>query len=102
MSAYLRVLAHKSQLHSDFIKITHVGKVVIKDNVVLRGDLASIQINKYSYISSNTVLRPSYGIINDSFRYIPMTIGPYTFIGSGSVIEAASIGQSDDWLYRCI
>lgn len=71
---------------------TTAGRVVIKDNVIVRGDFAPIQINKYTMISANTVIRPSYDIINKKFQYIPMTIGQHTFIGKNCIIEASSIG----------
>uniref|UniRef100_A0A7S0STE1 Dynactin subunit 5 n=1 Tax=Chromulina nebulosa TaxID=96789 RepID=A0A7S0STE1_9STRA len=68
------------------------GKVIIKENVILRGDLMNIQINKYTMICQNTIIRPSYGIINDTFRFIPLIIGSNCYIGENSVIEAATIG----------
>ena len=68
------------------------GKVIIKDDVVIRGDLSAVQINKYSVISNGTVIRPSYGVISGSFRFIPLTIGSHCIIGKDCIIQAAVIG----------
>jgi dynactin 5 len=68
------------------------GKVIIKDNVIIRGDLSTIQINKHTIICENTVIHPSYTIQNDSLRFIPITIGANTYIGKDCIVEAASIG----------
>lgn len=68
------------------------GRVIVKENVILRGDLASIQINKYVIISENCILRPSYGTFGDTFRFIPLTIGAHSLIGPNCIVESASIG----------
>jgi len=36
------------------------GKTVIKEEAVLRGDLANVNIGKHSLVAKRTVLRPSY------------------------------------------
>lgn len=78
------------------------GKVIIKDDVVIRGDLSAVQINKYSIISSGTILRPSYGVISGSFRFIPLTIGSHCIIGKDCIIQAAVIGIGCNIGNNCI
>lgn len=72
------------------------GKCVIGAGVIIRGDLASVELNRYSVVRDNSVLRPS-GILtakgeSSAFRFIPLTIGKYSFIGRECVIECAAIG----------
>ena len=79
------------------------GKCIISKDVVIRGDLAAVQINKYSFVGIGTVLQPSFLLPStttastttppQALRYIPLTIGSHCFIGSNCVIEAAIIGM---------
>ena len=75
------------------------GKSVLQDGVVVRGDFAPIEINRYTVVGKGTVLRPS-GIltvdagagVGGKLRFVPLTIGKYTFIGRDCVVECASVG----------
>ena len=78
------------------------GRIIIKDNVIIRGDLCTIQINKYTIINESCVLRPSYAIINENFRFINLTIGSHCYIGENSIIEAAVIGTGCYIGHNCI
>jgi len=84
------------------------GKVIVEKNVIIRGDFAPIQLNKYCYINSDTVLRPAYAMNKGAFRFIPMTMGSHTYVGKNCVIQAAVIGVGcmieDDCILskRCI
>eukprot|EP01038_Epipyxis_sp_PR26KG_P013599 gene13599-18253_t len=73
------------------VEIPH-GRCFISPNVVIRGDLSPVQINKYCFIGEDTILRPSYSL-GKSFRFIPITIGSHSFIGEKCIIEAAVIGM---------
>lgn len=73
------------------LEIPH-GKVIIKEDVTIRSDLSTVQINKYTIVEKNTTLHPSYGIINNVFRFIPLSIGSYSYIDENCIIESASIG----------
>ena len=68
------------------------GKVVIKDNATVRGDLATVQLNKYTIVCEGSILRPPYGIISGSFRFIPLTIGSHCYISKNCLVQAAVIG----------
>jgi dynactin-5 len=68
------------------------GKCIMKANVIIRGDFAPVQINRYTMIEENTVIRPPYIMTSGQFRFIPLTIGKNTFIGADCVIESACIG----------
>ena len=83
------------------------GRCIICDDVIIRGDLAPVQVNKYSKIGAGTVLRPGTVMTlaaasgkeadaaeppTPTLRFIPMTIGSHTQIGSNCIIEAAVIG----------
>ena len=71
------------------------GKVIVETDVLLRGDMAPVQIDRYSKVCKGSVLRPS-GILpaggNGKLRFIPLTIGKYTLIGDDCVVECASVG----------
>jgi dynactin-5 len=68
------------------------GKVIVEKDVIIRGDFAPIQLNKYCYIDSQTVIRPAYTLSKGAFRFIPVTIGSHSYIGKNCVIQAAVIG----------
>lgn len=83
-------------------------------DTVIRGDFCNITINRYCFINSDSLIRPSFMPLpietwtsdstderqknsnhdepNPNVKYVPMHIGKYTYIGQGCVIEAASIG----------
>lgn len=89
------------------------GRCIVGDNVVIRGDLAPVQVNKYSNIGAGTVLRPgtimtaapaaagegapasasASASASGGLRFIPMTVGSHTQIGRDCIIEAAVIGM---------
>ncbi len=71
------------------------GKCILKEDVLIRGDLCSIQINAYTIIETKSELKPSHIDMNkegDEVKYIPLTIGKYTYIGKKCIIESACIG----------
>lgn len=77
------------------------GRCIIKPGVIIRGDFAAVQIQRYCVIGENTVLRPSY-TISKNFRFIPLTIGKYSTIGRNCVIESAVIGAGCEIGDNCI
>lgn len=68
------------------------GKCIIRSDVLIRADLAPVRIEKYTILHEKCILRPPYCLISDKFRFIPISIGPYSSIGCNSVIESAVIG----------
>ena len=40
-----------------------IGKTIIHAGVVIRGDLQSVKIGKYSFVDTNTLLKPSSRMI---------------------------------------
>lgn len=70
------------------------GRCIVSKDVVIRGDLAAIQINKYSCIGAGTTLRPCALLQGETeLRFVPMTIGSHTRIGANCTIEAAVVGM---------
>lgn len=61
------------------------GKSVLHDNILLRGDLARIQIGRYVTIGQGTTLSPPLDI--------PLVIRSHTIVGSNCEIHAAAIGS---------
>mmetsp|Transcript_19813 Transcript_19813/g.28492 ORF Transcript_19813/g.28492 Transcript_19813/m.28492 type:complete len:183 (-) Transcript_19813:120-668(-) len=77
------------------------GKSIIMPHAIIRGDFAHISIQRYCFIGENTVIRPSYSM-TETFKFIPMYIGKYTYIGNDCVVESASIGQGCTVGNNCI
>mmetsp|Transcript_10858 Transcript_10858/g.10872 ORF Transcript_10858/g.10872 Transcript_10858/m.10872 type:complete len:182 (+) Transcript_10858:172-717(+) len=77
------------------------GRCIIKPGVIIRGDFAPVQIQRYCVIGENTILRPSY-TISKTFKFIPLTIGKYSYIGENCIIESAVIGAGCDIGDDCI
>lgn len=86
------------------------GRCVIMPNVIIRCDLAAVQLHKYSFIDEGSLLRPCSIMttapsgangtkegggdgVEYSLKFVPLTIGSHTWIGKSCVIEAASIGM---------
>ncbi|KAF2071209.1 hypothetical protein CYY_007477 [Polysphondylium violaceum] len=69
------------------------GKTIIKPGVIVRGDLANVNIGRLSTVSENTVIRPSYKKFKGAVSYFPLNIGDHVLIEEGCVISAASIGS---------
>lgn len=68
------------------------GKIIIESGVIIRGDFEKVKMDKYVRIGSDSILRPSYALISDALKFIPMSIGRYTQIGKNCIIECAVIG----------
>jgi dynactin 5 len=81
------------------------GRCIICPEVIIRGDLAAVQLNKYCLVGARTVLHPCYttftpaaGLSSSSattgkaLKFIPQTIGSHCIIGEDCVISAAVIG----------
>lgn len=74
-----------------------LGRCIICPDVIVRGDLAAVQLNRYCLIGSRTVLHPCYTTTTSSagaktLKFVPQTIGADSWIGEDCVIEAAVIG----------
>lgn len=80
------------------------GKCIIHDEVMIRADLAPVQLQKYVFIGNRTVLHPSYtsNPTGLSFKFIPLTIGSHSTIGKDCIISAAVIGIGCDIGDNCI
>ena len=110
----------RSALIQETTSVEIKGKCIIEENVILRGDLASIRMGRYCIIKKNTYLLPSELLIEEALleekgekttkttkktktkntkegihqkrTKIPMSIGNMTFIDSNCHIKAAYIG----------
>lgn len=86
------IISRKAIIHKPSSLEIPLGRCFIAKGVVIRADLASISIKKYSFIGEDSLLQPCYieGLIS---KYIPLSIGSYCSIGKRCVIEAAVIGM---------
>lgn len=73
--------------------VTMKGCVVGCD-VLLRGDIAKIQLGRFVLLAPETMLRPPMVLMRHGVEPSPIVVGDYVSIGSGSIIEAAAIGTS--------
>ncbi|KAF8417834.1 trimeric LpxA-like protein [Tirmania nivea] len=85
------------------------GKTIIQAECTVRGDLrrtipssstsssnsanVAIAVGRYCFFSRSSILRPPCKILKGQFSYYPMKIGDHVFVGEGSVIEAAVMGN---------
>ena len=67
--------------------------VVIEDDVILRGDLAKIQIGVGTILDNAVVLHPCLSSISPPFDYKPLIIGSHCYIGQNTVCSARTIGN---------
>jgi len=89
------------------------GKCVIAEDVIIRGDFASVRFGRYCHLGHKTIIRPpsylsSLGNIGSKgtgatssggssvaqLQFLPLLVGNHTHIGSNCLIESASIGSS--------
>jgi len=69
------------------------GKSIVRDGVIIRGDLANVRIGRQCIIDTKVVVRPSFKKFSQGVAFFPLHIGDNVFIGEGSVINAAMIGS---------
>ena len=73
------------------------GRCIIHHDVLIRGDLAPVQLHKYCIIGARSVLHPSFTLTSavetTTIKFIPLTIGSHCCIGDDCVIEAAVLGM---------
>ncbi|KAF5569743.1 hypothetical protein H9Q69_010808 [Fusarium xylarioides] len=85
------------------------GKTVIQPEVMIRGDLArtatssssgtspanntAVAIGRYCFLARGVLLRPPGRIYKGAFTYMPLRIGDHVFVGQGTVVQAAAVGN---------
>ena len=85
------IISRSATIHKPSALEIPLGRCFIAPGVVIRADLAPIQIQKYTFIAEETILQPCH-MHNDQARYIPQTIGSHCSIGKRCLIEAAVMG----------
>jgi len=108
---------NKVSRRSQIIGTTNIilgGKTVIQAEVIIRGDLlrtlpsssnssaaggggpgvpVAVAIGRYCFFSRGCELRPPGKLYKGTFSHYPLKIGDHVFVGPGSVVEAALIGN---------
>ncbi|TQS33463.1 hypothetical protein Golomagni_06192, partial [Golovinomyces magnicellulatus] len=87
------------------------GKTVIQPEAMIRGDLVrtapssssssssapasgtAVAIGRYCFLSRRVLLRPPGRQYKGAFTYMPLRLGDHVFIGQGTVVQAASVGN---------
>ena len=85
------IISRSSIIHKPSALEIPMGRCYIAPGVVIRADLAPVQIQKYTFIGEDSVLQPCY-MHNDATKYIPLTIGSHCSIGKRCTVEAAVLG----------
>jgi carbonic anhydrase/acetyltransferase-like protein (isoleucine patch superfamily) len=70
-----------------------LGKGIIGESTVLRGDLGVIQASDYVIFGDRVVIHPSYQKKKTSLKFTGIKIESYTLIGNDTVVKAAKIGR---------
>ena len=68
------------------------GRCILEGGVLVRGDLAAVKLDKHVRVGVDSVLRPSYASVPGGIRFVPLSIGRYTSIGSNCLVESAVVG----------
>ncbi len=74
-----------------------VSQSIIHDEVVVRGDLASIKLGKYCTISPGCVLRPAYKMVKGRLVFFSLSMGDNVVVERGKCCERASEPVSSAW-----
>eukprot|EP00954_Amorphochlora_amoebiformis_P000455 35117-Amorphochlora_amoeboformis.AAC.1 len=79
-------------------KIRVLGKTIVEPGVIIRGDLATVDLGKNCVICQNSVLRPPDQRLRGHRIFVPLKIGDHCIIEKGrlykiSVIQAAKIAD---------
>jgi dynactin-5 len=69
------------------------GKSIVREGVIIRGDLANVRIGRQCIIDSKVVIRPPFKKFSKGVAFFPLHIGDNVYIGEGSVVNAAVIGS---------
>ncbi|KAH7732014.1 dynactin 5 [Aphelenchoides avenae] len=69
------------------------GCSIIKDDVIIRGDLAHLRTGKYCIIGERTIIRPPYKNFSKGLTFFPITFGEHVMIESDCVIAAVAVGS---------
>ena len=70
------------------------GKDIMHSQVVMRGDMAPINLGTYVIIKENVIVRPTWVKKHGQVQYIKMDIGDNVTIEPHCVISASSIGSN--------
>ncbi|EIM19877.1 trimeric LpxA-like protein [Wallemia mellicola CBS 633.66] len=92
------------------VNIILSGNVIIKPEVIIRGDLrrtgpspsVAISIGKFTILDDGCIIRPAYKTYKGTFSYYPMKIGDFTTIGSQTILEAAQVGSYVEIGRNCV
>ena len=85
------IISRNATIHKPSALEIPLGRCFIAHGVVIRADLAQVQIQKYTFIGQGTVLQPC-SMSNDPLKHIPLSIGSHCSIGQRCTVEAAVIG----------
>ncbi|PHH86966.1 hypothetical protein CDD83_9483 [Cordyceps sp. RAO-2017] len=84
------------------------GKTVIQPEVMIRGDLVrtvassassapasstAVAIGRYCFLARGVLLRPPGRLYKGAFTYMPLRLGDHVFVGAGTVVQAATVGN---------
>lgn len=66
---------------------------IIRENVVIRGDLCDIALGRYCILMPGAILRPPLKRYASGPAYVQQSIGDFVYVGDGSCVSALNIGS---------
>lgn len=75
-------------------RIIIAAKSVVRENTILRGDLAEIYVGRYCIISNGVVMRPPGRKFAKGFAHVKQTIGDSVFIGPDTIMSASNVSNN--------
>ncbi|KAJ6216208.1 hypothetical protein RDWZM_007365 [Blomia tropicalis] len=70
-----------------------LGKTIVQEDCIIRGDLANVKIGRYCIISKKAVIRPPFKKFSKGVAFLTLSIGEHVFIGEDTIVNAVSIGS---------
>eukprot|EP00045_Choanoeca_perplexa_P015014 m.180982 g.180982 ORF g.180982 m.180982 type:complete len:185 (+) comp16868_c0_seq4:3241-3795(+) len=76
--------------------IVLLGKTIVQQDCVIRGDLANIRVGRQCVFKTGAVLRPPWKLLPNrtpALNFLPMMVGDGTIIEEGALVGAAAVGS---------
>jgi len=69
------------------------GKTIVKNDCIIRGDLANVRIGRQCVIGERSVIRPPFKKFMKGVAFFPLHIGDHVLIEEDCVVNAAQVGS---------
>ena len=73
--------------------VKFVDNCVMQSECIVRADLRRVELGSYCYLDTRCILRPFSRMTSTGMAFFPLKLGNFVYIGSDTVVEAASVGN---------